>query len=127
MIVLTVEKRKFVLIEPYSNEPIVESTAEQRAAYEKWVQFDEMAHCYITASMSNVLQQKHQNMDTTTQIMEGLQKIFGHRGHQAQRAAIRSIMNIRMKLGMPVRDHMLAFIAQFNVAELLGVEIQSKT
>ncbi|XP_022872449.1 uncharacterized protein LOC111391458 [Olea europaea var. sylvestris] len=66
-----------------------------------------MARYYIMASMSNVLQQKHQNMDIAAQIMESLQEMFGYQG-------------------TPVRDHMLALIARFNVAEVLGAEIQSE-
>ncbi|XP_073152236.1 uncharacterized protein [Henckelia pumila] len=34
---------------------------------------------------------------------------------------------MRMKPGMPVKDHMLALIGQFNVAEVLGAEIKSET
>ncbi|KAK6151921.1 hypothetical protein DH2020_014556 [Rehmannia glutinosa] len=32
-----------------------------------------------------------------------------------------------MKFGTPVRDHMLALIVQFNVAEVLGADIKSET
>ncbi|KAK6148016.1 hypothetical protein DH2020_018928 [Rehmannia glutinosa] len=35
----------------------------------------------------------------------------------ARQAAIRSIMNMRMKLGTPVRDHMLALIAHSSIPE----------
>ncbi|XP_075507983.1 uncharacterized protein LOC142544833 [Primulina tabacum] len=86
-----------------------------------------MARCYILGSISNVLQQKHQNMDTATKIMDSLQEMFEHQGRQARQAAIRTIMNMRMKPGTPVRDHMLALIAQFNMAEVLGAEIKSET
>ncbi|KAI3471446.1 hypothetical protein Pfo_031193, partial [Paulownia fortunei] len=127
MIVLTAEKHKFVLTEPCPAIPTVESTAEQKAAYDKWIHSDEMARCYILGSISNVLQQKHQNMETASDVMESLREMFEHQGRQARQAAIRSIMNMRMKPGTPVRDHMLALIAQFNVAEVLGAEIKSET
>lgn len=55
LIVLSAKKPKFALIEPYHNEPTVESVVEQMTAYEKWVQSNEMASCYIMASKSNVL------------------------------------------------------------------------
>ncbi|XP_052209176.1 uncharacterized protein LOC127812697 [Diospyros lotus] len=35
-------------------------------------------------------------------------------------------MNMCITLGTPVRDYMLALIAQFNVAEVLGVEIKTQ-
>ncbi|XP_075491014.1 uncharacterized protein LOC142529475 isoform X1 [Primulina tabacum] len=127
LIVLTAEKHKFVLNEPCPSVPTAESTVAQKQAYDKWISSDEMARCYILGSISNVLQQKHQNMDTATKIMESLQEMFEHQGRQARQAAIRTIMNMRMKPGTPVRDHMLALIAQFNMAEVLGAEIKSET
>ena len=80
MIVFTAEKHNFVLTEPCPNVPTAESSAEQKEAYEKWLRFDEMARCYILGSISNVLQQKHQDMKTATEIMESLQQMFEHQG-----------------------------------------------
>ncbi|XP_022872963.1 uncharacterized protein LOC111391915 [Olea europaea var. sylvestris] len=77
-IVLTAEKYKFVLDEVCPEAPKDDSTKSQKTAYEKWHHSDEMACCYILASMSNVLQQKHQNMETAFDIMESLQEMFGH-------------------------------------------------
>ncbi|KAK6147504.1 hypothetical protein DH2020_018416 [Rehmannia glutinosa] len=127
MIVLTAEKLKFFLTEPCPTVPTAESSAEQNEAYDKWTHFDEMARCYILGYISNVLQQKHQSMSTATEIMESLRKMSEHQGRQARQTSIRSIKNMRMKPGTPVRDHMLALIAQFNVVEVLGAEIKSET
>ncbi|XP_075515579.1 uncharacterized protein LOC142550225 [Primulina tabacum] len=127
LIVLTAEKQKFVLNEPCPSVPTAESTVAQKQAYDKWISSDEMARCYILGSISNVLQQKHQNMDTATKIMDSLQEMFEQQGRQARQAAIRTIMNMRMKPGTPVRDHMLVLITQFNVAGVLGAEIKSET
>ncbi|XP_022886886.1 uncharacterized protein LOC111402781 [Olea europaea var. sylvestris] len=77
-IVLTAEKHKFVLDEVCLETPKDDSTESQKAAYEKWHHFDEMTLYYILASMSNILQQKHQNIQTAFEIMESLQKMFGH-------------------------------------------------
>ncbi|XP_022854524.1 uncharacterized protein LOC111375847 [Olea europaea var. sylvestris] len=77
-IVLTPEKHKFVLDEVCLETPKDDSMESQKAAHEKWHHSNEMAHCYISASMSNVLQQKHQNTRTTFDIMESLQEMFGH-------------------------------------------------
>ncbi|KAK6139022.1 hypothetical protein DH2020_027233 [Rehmannia glutinosa] len=127
MIVLTQEKLKFVLTDPCPTVPTAESSAEQKETYDKWTHSDEMARCYILWSISNVLQQKHQSMSTATEIIKSLRKMFDHQRWLARQAAIRSIMNMCMKLGTPVRDHMLALIAQFNVAEVLGAELESET
>jgi hypothetical protein len=72
IIVLTAEKLKYVLTEPCSPKPTRQSTPEQKESYEKWVSSDEMARCYILGSISNVLQQKHKNIATASEIMKSL-------------------------------------------------------
>ncbi|XP_022850432.1 uncharacterized protein LOC111372359 [Olea europaea var. sylvestris] len=126
-IVLTAEKHKFVLDEVCPEAPKDDSTESQKAAYEKWHHSDKMACCYILASMSNVLQQKHQNMQTAFDIMESLQEIFGHQSRQARQAPIRAIMNTRMKSDASVRDHMSTMIGHFNTVEVFGAGIDSET
>jgi hypothetical protein len=56
-IILTVEEYKYVLYDPY---PVIGecSTNEEREAKKAWKKADEMACCYMLASMSNVLQSK---------------------------------------------------------------------
>ncbi|XP_022858132.1 uncharacterized protein LOC111379040 [Olea europaea var. sylvestris] len=77
-IVLTAKKYKYVLDKICPEALKDDSTESQKAAYEKWHHSDEMTHCYILAFMSNVLQQKYQNMQTAFGIMESLQEMFGH-------------------------------------------------
>ena len=54
-IVLTAESYKFVLTEACPDTPDGDSTPEEIEYHKKWVKADEMARCYILASMSNVL------------------------------------------------------------------------
>src|SRR5262245_7004832 len=63
-IVLTSEDYKFVLTQPCPSEPAADASRSQRRPYEKWQKANEMAKCYILASMTNVLQTKHQHMET---------------------------------------------------------------
>ena len=55
-IVLTVENYKMVLTKPYPIEPTEELDKEDKEAYKTWMRSDEIARCYILASMNNVLQ-----------------------------------------------------------------------
>ena len=55
-LVLTAEGYKFVLTELCPPEPDSHSSKEDVEAYQNWRKADEMARCYILASMSNVLQ-----------------------------------------------------------------------
>ena len=54
-IVLTAENHKMVLTKPCPIEPIEESDKEDKEAYKTWMRSDEIARCYILASMNNVL------------------------------------------------------------------------
>ena len=56
-IVLTYEKHKFVLLEACPPKPAANATKVVRDSYEKWIASNDMAHCYMLASISNVLQQ----------------------------------------------------------------------
>ena len=73
-IVLTFGGYKYVLTDPC---PVIgaESTDEEREAQKEWKKADEMAKCYMLASMSNVLQSKHENMDSAYDIDLSLKEI----------------------------------------------------
>jgi len=126
-IVLTVDKHKHVLTTPCPLEPNDDSTQEERDAYTAWMRSDEIARCYILASISNVLQQQHRNMLTAADMIYSISEMFGSQGRQAKQAAVRNFMNCRMKSGTPVRDHMLLIISHLNEMELMGAEIDGET
>ena len=52
----------FVLTTPKPPSPTNESNVMQRDEYEQWKTSDEMAKCYIMATISDVLQQQHEGM-----------------------------------------------------------------
>ena len=60
------------------------STPEEDEAYQKWHKADEMAKYYILASMSNVLQQQHESMATTYDIIFSLKEMFAKQGRAAR-------------------------------------------
>ena len=81
--------------------------------------FENMAHCYMLASISNMLQQQqHQGMQTNVDIMISLQALFGETFSYALFDVINTIMNSSMKFGMPVRDHLLKMMNLFNEAKI---------
>ena len=125
-IVLTFGGYKYVLIDPC---PVIgaESTDEEREAQREWKKADEIAKCYMLASMSNVLQSKHENMDSAYDIDLSLKEMFGDKSRPARQAALRAIMNARMAEGASVREHMLKMIAAFEEAEVLGAIIDGES
>jgi hypothetical protein len=58
-IVLTADGYKYVLTTPKPQEPGPDSFAEDKEKYEKWVKANDMAKCYILASVSNIIQHQH--------------------------------------------------------------------
>ena len=83
-IVLTAEEYKYVLFEECPPKPTDDSSEKEKESYRKWIKADEMARCYILASMSNVLQHQHQDMTTTYDMMLNLKDFFGHQNRAAR-------------------------------------------
>ena len=76
-IVLTAEGYKYVLITLKLSEPIPDSSQKEKDKYEKWVKANDMAKCYILASVSNILQHQHQFYTFASDIMFSLKEMFG--------------------------------------------------
>ncbi|XP_028090753.1 uncharacterized protein LOC114290935 [Camellia sinensis] len=76
-IVLTVEKLNHVLTTNPPALPEADATDEQREAVRKWHEADDVAKCYILASMTNVLQKQHEGVPTAKDMMVNLKEMFG--------------------------------------------------
>ncbi|KAH9704344.1 hypothetical protein KPL70_011418 [Citrus sinensis] len=126
-IVLTAENYKYVLTQPCPPVPADDAHRNQRRLYEKWQKANEMAKCYILASISNILQTKHQNLETATEIMDSLQQMFGQSTRSARQAALKGIMNSKMGKGTRVRDHVLKMMDSLNEAEIQGAQIDDNS
>ncbi|CAA0832705.1 Unknown protein, partial [Striga hermonthica] len=83
--------------------------------------------CYSLASLSNVLQHQHQSMNTAADMLLNLKELFGHQSRAARREAMRVLMNMTMREGTPVREHVIAMMAQLNELEVLGAFIDGET
>jgi hypothetical protein len=125
-IVLTAEEYKFVLYEICPEQPGEGATEQETQAYRKWIKADEMARCYILASMSNVLQHQHQPMTSAFGMMLNLKDMFGDQNRAGRQVAMRELMSTNMAEGTPVREHVLRMIALLNELEILGAEIDGK-
>ena len=55
-IVLTAEEHKYVLTKPCPSFPSLDALPKEKQQYDRWQKSNEMAKCYILASISNVLQ-----------------------------------------------------------------------
>ena len=106
-IVLTTSGYKYVLTKPPLDEPVPDAPQEEKDHYAKWAKDDEMARCYIQASMSSVLQHQHQSYKTSYDIISNLKEMFVDQGRPAKQAAMRVLISTKMAEGTPVQDHML--------------------
>ncbi|KAK4848667.1 hypothetical protein QYF36_015851 [Acer negundo] len=126
-LLLQSEKHKFVLTTPKPPAPNNESSIMCRDEYEQWKTSDDMAKCYIMATISDVLQQQHEGMESAADIMMSLEEMFAMKSRTTKREAVTAFMNLRMKPGQAVKDHMMKVIAHLNIAELHGAEIDGET
>ena len=62
-----------------------------------------MAHCYILASMSNILQQHHENMATAYDMMMNLKEMFGEQNRAGRQVAMKALINTKMAEGTQYR------------------------
>ncbi|KAK0594595.1 hypothetical protein LWI29_028026 [Acer saccharum] len=53
--------------------------------------------------------------------------MFAMKSRTTKREAVTAFMNLRMKPGQAVKDHMMKVIAHLNIAELHGAEIDGET
>ena len=87
-IVLTAEGYKYVLNTPCPDPPADDAPEGSNEAYTRWKKADEMARCYILASMSNVLQHQHQSFATAEDMIFNLSEMFGSQGHSGRQSAM---------------------------------------
>ncbi|GMN25959.1 hypothetical protein TIFTF001_047769 [Ficus carica] len=93
LIVLNFEKHSFILTQPRPPTPAIDAPDRDFVALERWDNSNLSAMCYIRASMSNVLQKQHEEHQTTRQIMDNLEEMFGEQTIQAKTDAIKAQTN----------------------------------
>nr|XP_016490065.1 PREDICTED: uncharacterized protein LOC107809883 [Nicotiana tabacum] len=96
-------------------------------ANDKWVKADEMARCYILASMANVLQHQHQSMGSAYDMLESLKEMFSEQNRAANQTAMKALLNTKMDEGSSVMDHVLKMMSLLNELEVLGAVIDKES
>ena len=84
-IFLTAEEHKYVLTQPCPSFPSLDTPLEEKQRYDRWQKFNEMAKCYILASISNVLQHQMQDVELASDIMLSLKEMFGEQGRSTSK------------------------------------------
>ena len=99
IIVLTVDKIAHVLNTESPELALADATEEQRDPFNKWHEADEMAKCYITASMTNVLQKQCPGLVTAPDMMLHIKEMFGEQSRSARHTSMKNLMSTKMVEG----------------------------
>ena len=95
-------------------------TLDQRASYEKWLDDDNKAWCYVLAFMSNELQYQHEDMKTVMGILTYLEELYGEQSHAACYEVSKRLFKMKMHDGQSVYDHCLTMIKDLEELEKLS-------
>ncbi|KAL5572139.1 hypothetical protein UlMin_021736 [Ulmus minor] len=95
--------------------------------FDNWVNSNEIARCYMMASMKSVLQKQHEGYLNARDIMHNFDDIFGGQSVLVRQAAIYNLMNCKHKPRTPIKDHMLIVIGYLAEAQSHGSEIDADT
>ena len=101
-IILIYENYKFILIEECPLDPTANTTRTVREAYDRWIQANRKVSCYMLADISDVLRIKCEKIETTYEILESLQVMFGQPSDELRHDTFKAAMNTKMKIEMSV-------------------------
>ncbi|WP_220451095.1 retrotransposon gag domain-containing protein, partial [Streptomyces plicatus] len=100
-IVLTASGCRHVITIPSPLEPEPDVLQYVKDAYTKWTKDNEMARCFIQASMSSVLQHQHQSYKSAYDIISNLKEMFADQVRPARQAVMKMLINTKMAEGTP--------------------------
>ncbi|XP_024031745.1 uncharacterized protein LOC112094602 [Morus notabilis] len=126
-IILTFEKLNFVLNTPCPPEPPVDAPNEVFIAYQRWKDSNDMARCYMMASMSTMLQAQHKDYITARQIMDNLEDMFGGQAAEKRQEALSNLINYRQKAGSSIKEHMLKVMGYLAEVQTNGADIDAES
>ena len=126
-IILTTLGYKYVLTTLCPQEPEPNTLQYQKDLYTKWLKVEELAKCYMQASMSSILQHRHESFKSASDIISNLNEMVGDQSGPARQPAMRIVMSTKMTDGTPVQDHVLKMMDSLNELDVLGAEIDAKS
>ncbi|KAM2757258.1 hypothetical protein PS2_019030 [Malus domestica] len=105
-ILLTLEKIVYVLDKAPPHIPLgPEATEDERAKFDKHVEDDTQAKCYLLASMNDELQRQHEGMDSASSIILHLTELYGEGTRNRRFSTVCELVKTKMVKGAPVHQH----------------------
>ncbi|KAL5554230.1 hypothetical protein UlMin_041631 [Ulmus minor] len=127
LIVLSFEKHKYILEKDCPLVPKKNASSEESMTFDNWVYSNEIARCYIMASMNSVLQKQHEGYLNARDIIHNVEDMFGGQSVLVRQAAIRNLINCKRKPRIAIKDHVLTVIGYLAEAQSHGFEIDANT
>ena len=87
---------------------------------------DNKAKCYIFASMSSDLQQKHEDMRTIREMLTHLQELYGEQSHITHFEVFQRLFRMKMHDGQSINNHCLTMIKDIEKLQKLGMNMDKK-
>ena len=87
---------------------------------------DNKVKCYILASMSNDLQQQHEDMSTVEEMLVHLQELYGEQSRTARFEVSRRPFRVKMHDGQAVNNHCLTMIKDIEELQKLRMNMDKK-
>ncbi|KAM1543647.1 hypothetical protein ACFX1Z_013284 [Malus domestica] len=110
-ILLTLEKIVYVLDKAPPHIPLgPEATEDECAKYDKHVEDDTQAKCYLLASMNEELQRQHEGMESASSIILHLTELYGEGTRNRRFSTVSELVKTKMVKGAPVHQHVLKMI-----------------
>jgi hypothetical protein len=94
-IVLIDDEHKYVLTDASPVELAINIFEDVRQRFDCKKSSDEMAKCYVLASVSNVLQHQLQDIDHASSMMTILNEMFGEENRTSKSRTMRLIVNLK--------------------------------
>ncbi|KAM2914482.1 hypothetical protein COP2_045003 [Malus domestica] len=128
-ILLTLEKIVYVLDKAPPHIPLgPEATEDERAKYDKHVEDDTQAKCYLLASMNEELQRQHEGIDSASSIILHLMELYGEGTRNRRFSTVSELVKTKMVKGAPVHQHdfilaslsdsFLQFVMNYNMNKM---------
>ncbi|KAM1615850.1 hypothetical protein ACFX15_024258 [Malus domestica] len=126
-ILLTLEKIVYVLDKAPTHIPLgPEAIEDERAKYDKHVEDDRQAKCYLLASMNEELQRQHEGMDSASSIILHLTELYGEGMRNRRFSTVSELVKTKMVKGAPVHQHVLKMIGLIEQLENLGTPLDGE-
>ncbi|MDF3573042.1 hypothetical protein, partial [Enterobacter cloacae] len=125
-IVLAADKIDYVIKSPHPNALPEGASEKERDTFNKWLEDDVQARCYIMVSITNELQRQHEVIDSSHAIITHLKELYESQNRVVRYNTVGELFACKMVEGTSVNEHCLKMIRNIHALHDQGVDISSE-